>query len=68
MLGISSEDENISRLDRIFSMLRIRSDRGRFGNDNAAERKAFRKDDILEKIGPIPKPPQGIIPLCGSLD
>ncbi|KAL4811599.1 hypothetical protein BDW67DRAFT_179444 [Aspergillus spinulosporus] len=55
MLGISSEDENISRLDRIFSMLRI-------------QREAFRKDDILEKIGPIPKPPQGIIPLCGSLD
>jgi hypothetical protein len=44
-------------------MLRIRSDRGRFGNDNAAEREAFRKDDILEKIGPIPKLPQGIIPL-----
>jgi hypothetical protein len=49
-------------------MLRIRSDRGHFGSDNAAEREAFRKDDILEKIGPIPKLPQGIIPLCGSLD
>ncbi|KAH1711944.1 hypothetical protein KXX40_008514, partial [Aspergillus fumigatus] len=68
-LGISSKDENTARLDRIFSGLRIRSDRGSgFGNDNAVEREAFRKDDILERIGPIPKLPQGIIPLCGALD
>ncbi|KAH2751465.1 hypothetical protein KXV66_004218 [Aspergillus fumigatus] len=68
VLETSSEDENTSTLESVFSMLRIRSDRGRFGNDNAAEREAFQKDDILEEIGPIPKLPQGIIPLCGSLN